>query len=246
MILFPTDQTMGWYETEKSPQWYHEGVWGVPVFKGNSSNIFRAVKFSKLIQFDRIHLFSLQLECWPYICDKENTILNFLTNLDQGVSTFYAKIEFLVKVIKNICFEVSIKNMMLLAEFPLTFLYEFSVYANLMQNAARTKSELLPTKTAEFHTALNILQGLKLCLLSFERTVRILLTVCLTSACNLEGLLSGIPVTFHFTFSLNYLGRIKCAKNRRRISVYVKNGITCFQVTEKLEKKFLNAYKSMS
>lgn len=28
--------------------------------------------------------------------------------------------------------------------------------------------------------------------------------------------------------------------------MYVKNGITDFQVTEKLEKKFLNAYKSMS
>jgi len=98
--------------------------------------------------------------------------------------------------------------MTLLAEFPLTFLFEFSTYANLMQTAARTKSELLPTKTAEFHTALNILQGLKLCLLSFERTVRILLTVYLTLACNLEGLLSGIPVTFHFTLSLNYLGSI--------------------------------------
>jgi len=113
-----------------------------------------------------------------------------------------------VKVIKNSFFEVSIRNMTLLAEFPLTFLFEFSTYANLMQTAARTKSELLPTKTAEFHTALNILQGLKLCLLSFERTVRILLTVYLTLACNLEGLLSGIPVTFHFTLSLNYLGSI--------------------------------------
>lgn len=162
------------------------------------------------------------------------------------MNNFNAKIGFLVKVIKNICFEVSLKNMMLLAEFPLTFLFEFSVYANLMQTAARTKSELLPTKPAELHTALNILQGLKLCLLSFERTVRILLTVCLTSACNLEGLLSGIPVTFHFTLSLNCLGRTEWAKNGRRVSVCVKNGITCFQVTEKLEKTFFGAYKSMS
>lgn len=97
--------------------------------------------------------------------------------------------------------------MILLGECPLTFFFKFSVYANLIQTAARPKSETLSAKTAEFHTALNILQGLKLCLLSFERTVKILLAVCLTSASNLEGLLSGIPVTFHFTLSLNYLGR---------------------------------------
>lgn len=33
MILFPTDQTKSWYGTEESPQWYHEGDHGVPVFK---------------------------------------------------------------------------------------------------------------------------------------------------------------------------------------------------------------------
>lgn len=223
-------------------------VTGEPQFSKEMPTLFfRALKIFKLMQFNRIHLFSSPVEYWPYICKRENTTLNyFQTKPDQGVNNFYAVTGFLVKVIKNICFEVSIKTMMLSAEFPLTFLLEFSVYANVMQTAARTKSELLPTKTAEFHTALNILQGLKLCLLSFERTVRILLTVCLTSACNLEGLLSGIPVTFHFTLSLNYLGRPKTAKNGKRVSVYVKNSIACFQVTEKLGEKFLNAYKSMS
>lgn len=96
---------------------------------------------------------------------------------------------------------------MLLGKFPSSYYTFFLVYANLIQTAARPKAKPLPAKTAEFHTALNILRGLKLCLLSFERTVKILLTACLTSASNLEGLLSSIPVTFHFTLSLNYLGR---------------------------------------
>lgn len=135
---------------------------------------------------------------------------------------------------------------MLLDEFPLTFLFEFLVYANVIQTAVRPKPEPLPAKTAEFHTALNILQGLKLCLLSFERTVRTLLTVCLTSASNLEGLLSGIPVTFHFTLSLNYLGRTEWAICERRVSVCIKNDIAFSQVTGKLEIELLNVHKSVS
>lgn len=162
------------------------------------------------------------------------------------MNSFYTMIGFLVKVIRIICFEIFIKTMIPLGEFPLAFLFEFSVYANLMQTAARPKSEPLPAETAEFHTALNILQGLKLCLLSFERTVRILLTVCLTSASNLEGLLSGIPVTFHFTLSLNYLGRTEGAICERRVSVYMKNGIASSQVTGRLEIELLSAHKSMS
>lgn len=110
-----------------------------------------------------------------------------------------------------------------------------------MQTLFKLQPDPLRARTAEFHTALNILQGLKLCLLSFERTVKILLTVCLTSASNLEGLLSGIPVTFHFTPSLNYLGRTEWAICERRVSVYIKNDIAFSQVTEKLEIDLLNA-----
>lgn len=82
MILFPIYQTKSLYESEESPQWYHEGHQGTPISRGNNNNIFRAVNFSIIIQFNRIHLFSMQLEFWPYICDRENATLSFWINPD--------------------------------------------------------------------------------------------------------------------------------------------------------------------
>lgn len=108
-----------------------------------------------------------------------------------------------------------------------------------MQTLARTKLELLPTKTAEFHTALNILQGLKLCLLSFERTVRILLTVCLTSASNLEGLLPSIPVTFHFTQSQPF--RKNGVGKKQESQSTPKTLLSLSQSLRSHKKRFLNA-----
>lgn len=50
--MFPADQTQTCYETEESP---HEHGGGVTIFKEKGHNLFRTVKLSKLIPFNRIN-----------------------------------------------------------------------------------------------------------------------------------------------------------------------------------------------